>query len=482
MLPTAPVTDASSPPAALRRSHARRLFVAGLLVLTVLLMLRLWWGWMAERRWNALVAEMRAAGEPVELRDLQGSPVPNSDNAAYSLTQAIAAMSRTVDTPSLSRPFSGIPEPLPYSPQWYVAARNSIGANAETLLLVHQARNRRVTNWRLLAGRSIEDMCNLVEPEIYLRCIVEDAASYAHDVGDDATAIDRLRDLRATILAEACMPFSTPYLTASRGDCRASDLIVHVATQLQIAGAAKPDRSGAVIGAPRDSVNSLIEELLADDPAWKRAATNAFRGQAVLTADWVRAYDDGDWLLQPLNEVNAAQVTRLFRAYGSAMSQPNWQACAAQLQLGPKICPTSPRENATAGFLAPFWISTGACWEGYAASAERRMAAVILAIRLYYLDRGVYPRALSELVPDYLPAVPLDPMAADARPLGYILAARGARPVVYSVGMDGRDDTPDESALPVAPQYEWKLYPTTRDEWRDASAWQMPTSQPATNP
>ena len=74
----------------------------------------------------------------------------------------------------------------------------------------------------------------------------------------------------------------------------------------------------------------------------------------------------------------------------------------------------------------------------YRSIALRRMAAVALAIRLYEIDHGNRPADLSKLVPDYLPAVPEDPFADDARMISYLPNAEYPR--MYSVGEDGRDD------------------------------------------
>jgi hypothetical protein len=70
---------------------------------------------------------------------------------------------------------------------------------------------------------------------------------------------------------------------------------------------------------------------------------------------------------------------------------------------------------------------------------ERRATAIELALRMYRVDHnGKYPASLVDLTPRYLPAVPLDPMAAGARPISYRPDAKP--PVIYSVGDDGRDD------------------------------------------
>ena len=66
------------------------------------------------------------------------------------------------------------------------------------------------------------------------------------------------------------------------------------------------------------------------------------------------------------------------------------------------------------------------------------MAATALAIRLYQLDHGRRPTTLADLVPAYLPAVPLDPFAADGRTVSYLPDA--PTPILYCVGLDGVDD------------------------------------------
>jgi hypothetical protein len=74
--------------------------------------------------------------------------------------------------------------------------------------------------------------------------------------------------------------------------------------------------------------------------------------------------------------------------------------------------------------------------------AERRLAAVALAVKLYEADHdGRAPEKLAALVPDYLSAVPADPLAAGGAPLRYISAAEDPdRPRVYSVDDNGVDD------------------------------------------
>lgn len=67
--------------------------------------------------------------------------------------------------------------------------------------------------------------------------------------------------------------------------------------------------------------------------------------------------------------------------------------------------------------------------------ARAALARVALAATAYRLKSRSYPARLEDLVPDYLPAVPIDPFA-DA-PVKMIAADGGL--VIYSVGNDGKD-------------------------------------------
>jgi hypothetical protein len=74
-----------------------------------------------------------------------------------------------------------------------------------------------------------------------------------------------------------------------------------------------------------------------------------------------------------------------------------------------------------ATFITPYLpdgIDTG--WEFH---SVLNMAETAVALRRYRLDRGSYPDALSQLVPQYLPWVPLDPFTG--RPLEYAQQASG---------------------------------------------------------
>jgi len=69
--------------------------------------------------------------------------------------------------------------------------------------------------------------------------------------------------------------------------------------------------------------------------------------------------------------------------------------------------------------------------------------------------KGLRKSALNELIPIYLAAVPLDPLAPDGRPLTYL--PHRNPPAIYSVGYNSTDEGGSTKSLyrGRAPGYRW---------------------------
>jgi hypothetical protein len=103
------------------------------------------------------------------------------------------------------------------------------------------------------------------------------------------------------------------------------------------------------------------------------------------------------------------------------------------------------------------------------AEARRQLVVTAIALRRYQLKFGVAPARLEELVPEFLPAVPVDP--ADGQPLRYRAAAAGGF-TLYSVGEDGVDDGGNPTNRQPA---SGSLY------WQDGKDWVWPKAVRTTN-
>jgi hypothetical protein len=72
--------------------------------------------------------------------------------------------------------------------------------------------------------------------------------------------------------------------------------------------------------------------------------------------------------------------------------------------------------------------------------AQRRLTLAAVALARHDIARGGHPSSLDQLVPEYLRAVPIDPLAGE--PMRYRLHSDGTF-TLYSVGRDGVDDGGD---------------------------------------
>jgi hypothetical protein len=98
--------------------------------------------------------------------------------------------------------------------------------------------------------------------------------------------------------------------------------------------------------------------------------------------------------------------------------------------------------------------------------AARDVVVTAIALKRFQMKHGAWPDTLGQLVPEYLPSVPMDPY--DGKPLKYHPNTDGTF-LLYSVGEDGLDDGGD--LTPV------RAYGTTTWDWQRARDWVWP--QPA---
>jgi hypothetical protein len=119
------------------------------------------------------------------------------------------------------------------------------------------------------------------------------------------------------------------------------------------------------------------------------------------------------------------------------------------LSLAPGLC------NVPEAGDDPYWHLWAVTCEGhydahagvhFRALAERHLGATALALRLYSVAHaGRLPARLDDLVPEYLPSVPADPMARGAK---LVYRPAGDDPVLYSVGDDATDNGGNDRARP----------------------------------
>jgi hypothetical protein len=487
--------------------------MASLLLVLGCVGLRAFWGREATRRLGRELEPVIAAGEPTSAATMNPPPVPDSENGALVYLKAMTVFG--TDSPAASA--MDYPSYLPFPPRWHKMEDKSVATNGEVLRLMRQARGYTRFDW----GVRFSTPANaVVIPHLnkarHLANLVGDAALHAHVHGDDAEALERIRDLRHAahalesphFLVNHLVSIGIQFVTLYRLQIMATDLAVAPEGEDAPASGATPPpatQPGTTRPATRAQVRALIGELLDEREQLDdlRRAMVLERAASVDLADWFGAKAP---VVRPMFALDAVRLVRAGNALVAASTLPNSQAVKQALRAQPALQGSRQLPAlANRGLWATvMWsrppakqpavdytriLSTDlvnssfglAIEQDIRVRTERRLTAVSLAFRLYRVDHaGQFPPSLDALVPQYLPQVPVDPAAPDGRPLKYLLIKGGLpdggdRPIVYSVGTDGLDRTaeagPIRAGLPNQPQYD---YGRGLDQWRDLTRWTPP--------
>jgi hypothetical protein len=158
-------------------------------------------------------------------------------------------------------------------------------------------------------------------------------------------------------------------------------------------------------------------------------------------------------------ELTARMATAELRAFERSRDWPAYREAADLNHLFPEL-----RAHPTLHFWAGFLRSEPQVKAHYRRTADRRLSAIVLALRCYAADHaGQLPGTLAALVPTYLPAVPADPFSPGGAPLRY--RPNGDDPIVYSVGEDGCDDAGSGALRP-----ELNHFSEPPDRWGSVDA------------
>ena len=449
------LTEAPAVPVPPRFWWLKRLGAVAIAFLLLLVGVCLWWGHVAESRLRAKIAEYRAAGQPLFPEDFQKDPIPEEDNAAYYLKQAAAKLTHSSTDINDLRTLLRDPRTRAAN-----TARTAkfIDAEREPLRLARAGRDKTHADWQVVIG---SPMINVLLPDLKgqrtLSKLLALAALYEHETGNDNACVEIIFDeLGLAARVDDTGPFIIAHLVRMATEALAIEALEGVAHELRVIND-PTNRGPGARPATREQVELLIAALL-DERDLREGWTSAVLGERALELDTAKSLWQGQvffgafvggaappgssffgWttriLLSPAWKLDASRMMEWSTSLMNAGTELNWQT--ARHRLPPEPSPTGPAARQFATLLSRILYPSleRSLQLHFRCIAFRRMAATALAMRLYELDHGERPTTLSELVPEYLDAIPLDPFAGDARPLSY--APDAPSPLLYSVGING---------------------------------------------
>jgi hypothetical protein len=421
------------------------------------------WAWTAHRRLQARLADIASLHQPFWPGDFRNSEISKDENAAELWRAVFLSLPADDMAPSNSNlAYGQVP---PYAPQWHSMENQSIIVNATVLDLAHHAACRRQSDWGLnakLGGNSYSFNGQMRKTAN----ILADAGMHAHFHVDENLALQRLDDALQLSRAQASNGTILDVALSTGISALCCERLMQMAPDMRV------DSSD------RAAILSMIQELL---------DTSEIDQRRVSSIDTQRMNDHDDLagerqrrrVLSPLIELTEASVLetrgvdRLASAASSGVAaRILYQSHPTRMMLRNE-CPAS-RDDFVGVYDYEFFTLENYLTGEYKGIAERRVAALALAIRLYRADQTKWPEHLADLVPQYVSAVPEDPLLGG--PIGYVnrhnaLPNGGDRPLLYfNLSTDPATSTPPD--YPVYSSYSHS------DQWRDLTLWTPPPPPP----
>ena len=453
--------DLSSPPIPPRYWWLKRLLIASGCLLVALALLRVWWGHHAQSLLDAEITGYRAAGQLVFAREFDEllDAIPDEDNVALAYDEAMKLHSIL---------------PIPFNYYWMMEpggiaqapnpVRKMIEAHAGVFDLMREIRGEDQANWRVLdwpewGGGSL--------PYSLMRQLTEILVIHARwqmHTGDHAGTIATIEDALRFGEALETDPLLISNYAALSFQRQTLSVIGEYSLVLQIEGPTGPRSDSRP--ASRENVEALIEHLL-DETRSRRSYAQMWHGERASVLSDLETLAPGTApggpagpgtvvsivtgkLTLPLIKMDLLRAVLWYASMADGGAKGSWRVAIRGVSRDPEE--TSFVQSLTR-FLTPlrYNLNTTTLSIFHRYMAKRRMAAIALAIRLYELDHGERPAALALLVPDYLPAVPVDPFSPDSGPIRYIRDLDP--PILYSVYRDGEDNKGHDRFAPVGPSW-----------------------------
>ena len=455
-----PLVDQEDAPVPPRYRWLKRFVILTTCLLFGVLLLRIYWGFEANRKLQSELDSYRSAGQPVYANefDQRLDAVSDEGNAAVLLEEAVASLTMVASSGVSINDFV-------VDPQFFVTKKSDaaevFNKNKPVLAMIHESRSKPNVSWserlRDTAAPGFRPMLGTGQRN--LARLLWFAATYQRQIGNDGGAIQTIHDF-----VSACESIeSHPTLVANLVSGATYDLAFTLIEDATVGLEIEPAGAGwlpAHSPASREQMEALLATLV-DEREFRRSAINASYGDRAQNVALIKSLDSRDrfgtfggqpWHLRlwdrlvhvaqrPLYVLDLLESIRESTLSTEAIAQNSWPDAKRLIPATPENrtlltsmtrpmtdSPFGNRRKSTRKFVQIH----------FKCLARRRMAATTVAILLFEKDHARRPVSLAELVPNYLPIVPADPFSADRADIRY--EPRSEYPVLYSVGPNESDD------------------------------------------
>lgn len=401
---------------------------------------------------NVKLAAIRAAGLPTNGRELNAyyPAVPDNQNAALVMTQAFALM-RTFSDGRSNEIASFIIQPRG---QRLTAKQKKIfsdyvAMNSDALAKMREAVKLPESrypvdytpgpNTPLLHLRKLHNLAEMVRCESLL-------ASESGDTTNAAVAIENLLGMARTLDEE---PDLIAQLVRISFVAMAENSLEHCLNVTNLSESELAGLASAFSSADKTNLmaKALAGELAINTPVFIQANRNANGARELVKG----AKDAGEVFATPTLDTRLIRDPRFYQVIGFWDRDLLYYLNVMETNIA--LASFAPPQNLVAAnnlkkaeneaeqnhcYLSKLFIEalSNALTNDAEHFAYLRTSTAAIAIERFQLLRGKLPEKLNELVPQFLPAVPIDPF--NGKPLRFRHLAKGY--VIYSIGTDGRDD------------------------------------------
>lgn len=404
-----------------RPSLHRAFFRAGCYAATPVIMflaLRLFWGWEAQRRLDAVKRELAAEGIPLEYHPPDASA---PDNPAPLLLAAARSVRLTSAEWDLALSGDDPDGPLDWNAAHRIEMRAVIDGQKPAFDELDEALQRTGTAVFPDRGAGLREVFQFAK-------LVRGDAVLLYREGHHAAALRRINQLADISRIAEGYHSEVGHLVAVATSAMATQELEDMTAGLRL-----DEGDGSVAEAKKFLEDREDPQKLLENGELAIEADLAFLPSDVEKhAPLLRAW----WVHPHLIESTANDMQTYGRLVNSYRAD-NWPEFFSRWVSVPRRHPQSARLDELAGNelwepASEYGLMEFRCiadWEG---------ATIPLAAEVYKSEHGQYPTSAAELVPEFFAKVPIDPFSRDHSPMHYRLDLGG--PTVWSVGENGTDE------------------------------------------